>query len=142
MCHILVVFIVYDRNIFYQRDRTHSPSNITLSGSQLSMNSKEALHQTKTKDSYSFARWRKRLLHPCVGVHVCVMYRAHSLPPGAEFPAEPRNLGLFPRNLSGGIHHGIRLFFRGNSAEFDVFHSNNYFFTENDLKVALLQVCL
>ena len=43
-----------------------------------------------------------------------------------------------PRNLSRGINRGIRLF----AAEFDVFHSNNYFFTENDLKVALLQVCL
>ena len=41
----------------------------------------------------------------------------------AEF--EPRNL---PRVLSF-------------AAEFDVFHSNNYFFKENDLKVALLQVC-
>src|SRR6218665_1510194 len=28
------------------------------------------------------------------------------------------------------------------SAEFDVFHSNNYFFTQNDLKLTLLQVCL
>src|SRR6218665_2456347 len=45
--------------------------------------------------------------------------------------------GFLPRNLSRGIHRGIRL----NAAEFDVFHSNNYFFTENDLKVAPLQVC-
>src|SRR6218665_1933305 len=46
--------------------------------------------------------------------------------------------GIFPRLLSRGINRGIRLLPRN----FDVFHSNNYFFTENDLKVALLQVCL
>ena len=49
--------------------------------------------------------------------------RAHSFPQPTEFRR---------------IYRGFRLF----SAEFDVFHSNNYFFTENDLKVALLQVCL
>src|SRR6218665_1213363 len=49
--------------------------------------------------------------------------RAHSLPWNNE-----------PRNSS--FSSGIRLF----AAEFDVFYSNNYFFTENDLKVALLQV--
>ena len=65
--------------------------------------------------------------------------RAHSFPRNAAefgfFAAEfePRNL---PRNSS--FCRGIRPF----AAEFDVFHSNNYFFTENDLKVALLQVCL
>src|SRR6218665_1915477 len=64
------------------------------------------------------------------GLLVC---RAHSLPRPAEFRAEPRNLGLLPRNWAAELGHGIRLF----AAEFDVFHSNNYFFTENDLKVAL-----
>ena len=48
----------------------------------------------------------------------------------AEFRAEPGNL---PRNSS---------FTAAYTAEFDIFHSNNYFFTENDLKVARLQVCL
>src|SRR6218665_1813316 len=47
--------------------------------------------------------------------------RAHSFPRPAEF------FGFLPRNFS----REIRLF----AAEFDVFHSNNYFFTENDLKV-------
>ena|SRR6218665_3193513 len=60
-----------------------------------------------------------------------VSSRAHSFPRPAEF-------GFLPRNLSCEIFRVIRLF----AAEFDVFHSNNYFFTENDLKVALLQVCL
>src|SRR6218665_661005 len=41
--------------------------------------------------------------------------------------------GFLPRNWAAELGHGIRLF----AAEFDVFHSNNYFFTENDLKVAL-----
>src|SRR6218665_2265031 len=55
--------------------------------------------------------------------------RAHSFPRPrntAEFmflPAELTAEFVFPRS-------------------FDVFHSNNYFFTENDLKVDLLQVCL
>ena len=61
--------------------------------------------------------------------------RAHSFTRPAEFRAEPRNLG-FPRNLT------TEFFFQRNAAEFDVFHSNNYFFTENYLKVALLQVSL
>src|SRR6218665_2471663 len=56
--------------------------------------------------------------------------RAHSFPR----PTECRRIWVFFR----GIYGGFRLF----SVEFDVFHSNNYFFTENDLKVALLQVCL
>src|SRR6218665_3076167 len=70
-----------------------------------------------------------------------MMSRAHSFPRPAEFP---RNLGFLLRNLSRGINRGIRLFPRYFvfPAEFDVFHSHNYFFTENDLKVALLQVCL
>ena|SRR6218665_2701771 len=67
--------------------------------------------------------------------------RAHSFPRPVEFCAEPRNLGFFrrfePRNLTAEF-----VFLPWNSAEFDVFHSNNNFFTENDLKVALLQVCL
>src|SRR6218665_2314919 len=46
--------------------------------------------------------------------------------------------GFLPRSLNRGIYREIRLF----TAEFDVFHSNSYFLTENDLKVALLQVCL
>src|SRR6218665_3800517 len=40
-----------------------------------------------------------------------------------------RGIWVFTAELG----HGIRLF----AAEFDVFHSNNYIFTENDLKVAL-----
>ena len=67
------------------------------------------------------------------------MIRAHSFPRPAEFRAEPRNLGFYhgiePQNLTADLLQRI-------AAEFDVFHSNNYFFTENDLKVALLQVCL
>ena len=51
----------------------------------------------------------------------------------AEFGFEPRNF-----TTEFVFFRGIRLF----APEFDVFHSNNYFFTENDLKVALLQVCL
>src|SRR6218665_565950 len=61
---------------------------------------------------------------------------AHSFRRPAEFRAEPRNLG-FCRGINRGINRGIRF-----SAEFDIFHSNNYFSTENDLKIALLQVCL
>src|SRR6218665_2355048 len=64
------------------------------------------------------------------GLLIC---RAHSFPRPPEFRAEPRNLGFLPRNWAAELGHGIRLF----AAEFDVFHSNNYFFTENDLKVAL-----
>ena len=60
--------------------------------------------------------------------------RAHSFRGAAEKPAV---LGFFPRYLNRGILP--RYFY---TAEFDVFHSNNYFFTENDLKVVLLQVCL
>src|SRR6218665_1022364 len=72
---------------------------------------------------------------------ILVMSRAHRF----SRPAECRGIWVFsaelepwnlPRNSS--FCCGIRLF----AAEFDVFHSNNYFFTENDLKVALLQVCL
>src|SRR6218665_3812406 len=40
-----------------------------------------------------------------------------------------RGIWVFTAELG----HGIRLF----AAEFDVFHSNNYFFTKKDLKVAL-----
>ena len=61
------------------------------------------------------------------------MTRAHS------FPCSAVNRGICvfsavvdPRNLPPNSSF---------SAEFDVFHSNNYFSTENDLKVALLQVC-
>ena len=50
----------------------------------------------------------------------------------------PQNLGLTPRDLGRGNTADFRLF----TAEFDVFHSNNYIFTENYFKVALLQVCL
>src|SRR6218665_667586 len=46
----------------------------------------------------------------------------------AEF--EPRNLSA-EFVVSRGIPRNLRFF-----------HSNSYFFTENDLKVALLQVCL
>jgi len=68
--------------------------------------------------------------------------RAHSFPQTAEFRAEPRNLGFSaeffePRNLPRDSS-----FSRGISADFDVFLSNSYIFTENDLKVALLQVFL
>src|SRR6218665_574260 len=66
-----------------------------------------------------------------------IISRAHSFPRATEFRAEPRNFGfcrgIEPRNSS---------FLPRNAAEFDVFHSNNYFFTENDLKVALVQVRL
>src|SRR6218665_2112911 len=44
-------------------------------------------------------------------------------------------LRRIPRILSAEF-----VFFTRHAAEFDVFHSNNYFFTENYLKVALLQV--
>ena len=73
-------------------------------------------------------------------VHIgafCFMIRAHSFPRPAEFRADRVIWGFFrgiePRNNT------VEFFF---SADLDVFHSNNYFFTENDLKVALLQVCL
>ena len=68
-----------------------------------------------------------------VFLHRSVISRAHSFP---EF----REIWVFRGMLSRGIWRGIRLF----TTEFDAFHSNNYFFTENDLKVglALLQVCL
>src|SRR6218665_3676846 len=64
------------------------------------------------------------------GLLIC---RAHSFLRTAEFRAEPRNLGFYRGIWAAELGHGIRLF----AAEFDVFHSNNYFFTENDLKVAL-----
>src|SRR6218665_2086515 len=66
--------------------------------------------------------------------------RAHSFPRPTKLRAEPQNLG-FCAELSHGIFTVEFVFFPRNAAEFDVFHSNNYFFTENDLKVALLQVC-
>ena len=72
--------------------------------------------------------------------HDCIIIRAHSFPRPAEFHAEPRNL-LFPRIWAAEFTVEF-VFLPRNSAVFDVFHSNNYFFTENDLKVALLQVCL
>ena len=61
-----------------------------------------------------------------------VIIRAHRFR-GPEFG------GVFNRGIliRGILNRGIRP-----AAEFYVFHSNNYFFTENDLKVALLQVCL
>src|SRR6218665_2195488 len=85
---------------------------------------------------------------PCSGDTVkdsypwkCVIIRAHSFPRPAEFLAKPWNLGFFrgiePRNLTAEF-----VFLTWNAAEFDVFLSNNYFFTENDLKVALLQFFL
>ena len=58
--------------------------------------------------------------------------RAHSFQRLAEFRAEPRNLG-FSAVLSRGI-----LF----SAVLTFFIRTTISFTENDLKVALLQVCL
>ena len=74
-----------------------------------------------------------------------VITRAHSFPRAAEFRAEPRNLGFFRGFESAELTAEFDFFsVRGvprNTAEFDVFRSNNYFFTENDLKVALLQVC-
>ena len=58
-----------------------------------------------------------------------IISRAHS------FFREPRNFepsrGIWV--FTAELGHGIRLF----AAEFDVFHSNNYFFTKKDLKVAL-----
>ena len=64
--------------------------------------------------------------------HEIHITRAHS------FPRNPAEFGFFPRIFEP------RNFPRNSSfcQEFDVFHSNNYFFTENDLKVALLQVSL
>src|SRR6218665_1110909 len=74
-------------------------------------------------------------------INLALLFRAHSFPWPAEFRAEPRNLGFSaefePRNLTAEF-----IIFPRNAAEFDVFHSNNYFFTENDLKVAPLQVSL
>ena len=60
--------------------------------------------------------------------------RAHSFPRAAEFRAELRNLGFFRGIWAAEFTAEF-------TAEFDVFHSDNYFFTENNLKVALLQVC-
>src|SRR6218665_3978333 len=52
--------------------------------------------------------------------------KAHSFPRTAEFRADPRNFGFSaafePRNS-----RGISSFRRGNTAEFDVFYSNNFF---------------
>jgi len=62
------------------------------------------------------------------------MNRVHSFPQATEI----RGIWVFAADFEPRDHRGIRLF----PAEFDVFHSNNYFFIENDLKVALLQVCL
>ena len=61
--------------------------------------------------------------------------RAHSFPRNFE---PSWGICFFLRNWAAEFYRRIRLF----PAEFDVFHSNNYFFTENDLKLALLQVCL
>jgi len=47
--------------------------------------------------------------------------RAHSFPWTMEFRDEPRNLGFYKPSCT--ISHGIHLF----AAEFDVFHSNNFF---------------
>jgi len=52
-------------------------------------------------------------------------------------PSRAAEFGFLPWNFTAEF-----VFLPRNAAEFDVFHSNNYFFTENDLKVALLQVCL
>ena len=72
--------------------------------------------------------------------YLFIISRAHRFPRAAELRAEPLNLGycrgIEPRNLLRNSSFSRR------GAEFDVFHSNNYFFTENDLKVALLQLCL
>jgi len=70
-----------------------------------------------------------------------VTTKAHSFPRAAEFRAEPRNLGFY-RGIELRNFTTEFAFFPRNAAEFDVFHSSNYFFTENDLKVALLQVYL
>jgi len=75
-----------------------------------------------------------------------VMTRTHSFPPTAEFRAAPRDLGyrgiwVLPRNWAAEYTAEF-VFFEAEFRGFDVFHSNNYLFTENDLKVALLQVCL
>jgi len=67
--------------------------------------------------------------------------RAHSFRGTRNF--EPsRGIWVFPADFEPRNLTAEFVFFRGNPAEFDVFHSNSYFFTENDLKVALLQVCL
>src|SRR6218665_1284461 len=64
------------------------------------------------------------------GLLIC---RAHSFPRFRGISSRAAEFGILPRNWAAELGHGIRLF----PAEFDVFHSNNYFFTENDLKVAL-----
>src|SRR6218665_2095981 len=46
-----------------------------------------------------------------------------------------------PFRVTLGLYRGILGAEFVFPVEFDVFHSTNYFFTENDLKVALLQVC-
>jgi len=94
------------------------------------------------------------VLHPCISTilpkssttsydrswycRTIVTTRAHSFPRAAEFRAEPRDFGFLPRDWAAEFHCGISSFPR----YFDVFHSNNYFLTEIDLKVALLQVFL
>src|SRR6218665_3667134 len=66
--------------------------------------------------------------------------KAHSFPRPAEFRAKPRNLGfgrgIEPRNFTVEF-----VLLPWNAAEFDVFLSNNYFFTENDLKNSMLPPC-
>ena len=77
---------------------------------------------------------------PCA-ISVCIprsiiIIRAHSFSAARGIS---RNLGF--RGIWAAEYMPPNSFFFL-SAEFGVFHSNNYFFTENDLKVALLQVCL
>src|SRR6218665_983651 len=58
---------------------------------------------------------------------------APQFPAARGFSSRAAEFEFLLRNCAAKLGHGIRLF----AAEFDVFHSNNYFFTENDLKVAL-----
>ena len=60
--------------------------------------------------------------------------RTHSFPRPRNFDPT-RGIWVFAAELSREI-------LPRDTAEFDVFHWNNYFFTENGLKVALLQVRL
>jgi len=76
----------------------------------------------------------------CLEIHVKSLDNStcHVLGPSFPRPVECRGIWIFSAEFEPWNFRGIRLF----AAEFDVFHSNNYFFAENDLKVALLQVCL
>ena len=90
----------------------------------------------------NFLRRVNYLSNGDVDLYKTLIGRAHSfVPRAAEFRADPR-IWVFPAEFLPRNSPRNSSFCRGNPAGFDVFHSNSYFFTENDLKVALLQVCL